>query len=581
MQRNGVPARLTGQHFQASADTVIIGNGIAGLTAAVEARRFAPNKQIIMITEQCHPTINTPALKQFAVGKIERGQLLAYPIGTEQAMGIQVLQARVDAIDGYERFVRFAGGHGRVYYDSLLLATGTKAAGLGSQVPGRQFDGVLVLHRLKDYLDLRRRLKEVREVLVIGGGIHAVESVMSMLQAGKRVSWLLRGKTCISHIFNQAASDLLLAYVEQAGARVYLETEVAGIVGSIGAVAGVVTNQNQLLSCQLVLVCTGTKPATTLAEHCNLPLIHEPGRGILVDDELRTSVPSIYAAGDVAALKNPQTGVHHARAQWYAAVVQGHTVAATMTGQPVSSLHAALGVSWHAARLGVLSLLSVGSPQGGIEKTTVLSDSSRGGYRMLAIAGDRLSGYLSLGPTQPAGLAIKRLIDEGLSIRGALEPLLKGTFDGHEYFPPTRSSSDYPVATRGSSTVKPERATPPVRISEPEQPVTAAERPLSIVAPAPAARPRHNTEPLTFPARSREERIARKTAQAGPIREPIPLATGMFPATAGASRGENEDASRDEPATVSPLFTALPASRRSIRSRSLWSYDQHRDQLPG
>ncbi|MDQ6659438.1 MAG: FAD-binding protein, partial [Chloroflexota bacterium] len=70
------------------ADIVIIGNGIAGLTAAVEARRLAPHKHVAIVTEQYHPTINTPALKQFAIGKIKREQLLAYPQGTEQAKGI-------------------------------------------------------------------------------------------------------------------------------------------------------------------------------------------------------------------------------------------------------------------------------------------------------------------------------------------------------------------------------------------------------------------------------------------------------------------------------------------------------------
>src|SRR2546430_8259798 len=66
------------QYKAESADIVIVGNGIAGLTAAVEARRLAPDVHIAIITEQCHPTINTPALKQFAIGKLTQEQLLAY-----------------------------------------------------------------------------------------------------------------------------------------------------------------------------------------------------------------------------------------------------------------------------------------------------------------------------------------------------------------------------------------------------------------------------------------------------------------------------------------------------------------------
>lgn len=73
-----VPYQAKSPHLD-GADIVIIGNGIAGLTAAVEARRLAPDKRIVIITEQIHPTINTPALKQFAIGKLTREQLLAYP----------------------------------------------------------------------------------------------------------------------------------------------------------------------------------------------------------------------------------------------------------------------------------------------------------------------------------------------------------------------------------------------------------------------------------------------------------------------------------------------------------------------
>src|SRR5437588_12923835 len=103
MYNNAVAARTTGQH---SADIVILGNGIAGLTAAVEARRFAPTKRIVIVSEQSHPTINTPALKQFAIGKLEREQLLAYPVGTERAWHMQVLHGHVEEISARGKYVR-------------------------------------------------------------------------------------------------------------------------------------------------------------------------------------------------------------------------------------------------------------------------------------------------------------------------------------------------------------------------------------------------------------------------------------------------------------------------------------------
>ena len=81
-----------------SADIVIVGNGIAGITAALEARRLAPELRIVIITEQSHPTINAPILKQFAAGKLTREQLLVYPAGTEPAQRIHVINAHVESI---------------------------------------------------------------------------------------------------------------------------------------------------------------------------------------------------------------------------------------------------------------------------------------------------------------------------------------------------------------------------------------------------------------------------------------------------------------------------------------------------
>src|SRR2546421_4255772 len=426
-----------------SADIVIVGNGIAGLTAAVDARRLAPDKRIIMITEQSHPTINTPALKQFAIGKLNREQLLAYPAGTERAQLIHVINARVEEINAQGKYVQLRGGRGFGYGD-LLIATGSAPTGLPANLPGRDFDGVLSLHRLNDYLDLRRRLSEVEEVVVIGGGAHAIETVMGMLYLGIRVHWLIRSATFLPRMLDQPASSMVLEAIQRAGAMVYTETEAVGIVGRVGGVAGVVTNQQQLLPCQLGLACTGTAPVTSMARHCDVPMKHK--QGILVDDQLRTNVPHIYAAGDVAAILDPQTGIYTPRAQWYAAVLQGRMAAASMTGAPREE---GFGVPWHATRLGDLLMLTVGNVLQWQDTITTLTDSSRGSYRRICVIDDRLVGYLSLGPAQPDSLAIKRIIDEGLSIRDIKKALLKGTFDARKYFSRQRTNAAQRMVTTG------------------------------------------------------------------------------------------------------------------------------------
>src|SRR6266702_1758812 len=132
------------RNYLDSADILIIGNGIAGLTAALEARTLAPDKRIVVITEQIHPTINTPALKQFATCKLTREQLLAYPAGTEWQERMHVVTAHVEEIHARGKYVTLQGNRG-FGYESLLLATGSVPNWLPAHLPGRHFDGVITL----------------------------------------------------------------------------------------------------------------------------------------------------------------------------------------------------------------------------------------------------------------------------------------------------------------------------------------------------------------------------------------------------------------------------------------------------
>jgi len=240
----------------------------------------------------------------------------------------------------------------------------------------------------------------------------------------------------MGRMLDQVASEMVLNRVRRAGAIIHTETEIKGIVGRVGVVASVITNDSQLIPCQLVLTCTGTRSEMTLAQQCSIPMQYKSG--ILVDNKQRSSVRDIYAAGDVAALHNPQTGTYETRALWYAAVAQGRIAGAMMVGHDELA-HQPLGVPWHATQLGELSMLTVGAPLDEDNQVMILTDTSQGGYRRLAIVDDRLVGYLSVGTAQPDSLAIKHIIDEGLSIRDMLNALLKGNVDAREYLSQQKS----------------------------------------------------------------------------------------------------------------------------------------------
>src|SRR5205085_9593178 len=150
---------------------------------------------------------------------------------------------------------------------------------------------------------------------------------------------------------------------------------------------------------------------------------------------------------------------------WYDSVLQGRMAAAMMTGHhevgagkpgglsPLAGIlsggQVTLGVPWHATQLGELCMLSVGHLQDQAENAMIFTDSSKRNYRRLTVMGDRLVSYLSLGSTQPDSLAIKHIIDEGLSIRDITKNLLKGDFDARKYFSQQQSRAARDMVTSG------------------------------------------------------------------------------------------------------------------------------------
>ena len=343
---------------------------------------------------------------------------------------------RASKLDTVARQVQLSDGQ-KIKYGRLLLATGAHPAGLPASCPGRDFDGVLSLHRLEDYLDLRRRLLEATSVVVIGGGYHAAETAILLRHWKVRVTWLIRGESFLSQMIDEVAGQMLLRHIQRLGVDVRLETEVAGIVGRIGSVAGVVTKDEDFIPCQIVAVCTGTAPATELAEGTGVSLSTK--HGLKVNERLQTAVPDVFAAGDVAAILNPQTGRHAPRAQWYSAFQQGRLAAAALTGASIPSGAEAgvLGCFWHATQLGEMCVLAAGAPmlsELDHRDNEVLSRGSARFYRRLVVRDNRLIGYLALGERQPGGQAIKRLIDERINIQEIARLLLTEDFDVRSFF---------------------------------------------------------------------------------------------------------------------------------------------------
>jgi NADPH-dependent 2,4-dienoyl-CoA reductase/sulfur reductase-like enzyme len=304
---------------------VIVGNGIAGVTAAETVRQEQPSAEITIIAETPTPACHRPTLKDYLAGRISEETLFARRPSFYADKGLRFLADRVVDIDVTQRQLML---HRRqsVGYDRLLLATGARARCL--TCPGSDLAGVLTLRSVTDYQVALRFLEIARRVVVYGGGPLALETVETLCQRGMRVTHLLRRRQLWPDILDKTASELVLHQEQEAGVEVRIEDEIKEIVGKQGRVMGIITHSGARIPCDLLITAIGSEPAIEYIKAGHIAC----ERGITVDHTMRTSAADVYAAGDVAETLDPLAGDMRILGQWYPSMQQGRAAAYSMMG---------------------------------------------------------------------------------------------------------------------------------------------------------------------------------------------------------------------------------------------------------
>src|SRR6266480_3248277 len=236
---------------------VVVGNGIAGITAVETLRAEDDSADIAVIADNPLPVYNRPMLKDFLTGKVSEDKLWMRPKSFYQDQQVHFFSGRLIDIEVDQHNVHLQNGQ-HVGYHRLLLATGARARHLSC--PGANLIGVTTLRTVADYQKVLNYLGYVRRVVVIGGGPLAVESVEVLHQRGYQVTHLLRHNTLWSEMLDKAASDLVLQQEWQDGVDVRTEEDIAEIVGRDGHVTGVKTTKGAHIPCEMVVVAIGIEP---------------------------------------------------------------------------------------------------------------------------------------------------------------------------------------------------------------------------------------------------------------------------------------------------------------------------------
>lgn len=372
---------------------VVIGQGAAGASAAMELRRLNRQAPVTLISAENRGFYSRIDLPDIVAGKYPPQEALLRSEEQFRQQGVTCLTGQtVVRLLPRERRVKLACGRS-LSYGKLLLALG--ASPLLPPLPGIGARGVCHLWTLEQAETVLSLTADAQSAVVIGAGLIGLKTALALAGRGMQTTLLERSATVMPQQLDAAGGKIIETALRQEGIDVITEAVVEALESDHGRVSGVRVNGRRI-ACQLAVVAAGVRPNTALARAAGLAV----QSGIVVDRYLRSSQPDIYAAGDVAEVPG-LSGTASVSATWPAAVEQGEIAARNMAGEAMAYPGY---LAMNSVELAGIALASAGDIAGGDGDEIDVERTASGGYRRLVFSNGRLKGFLLLGDIRQAGI---------------------------------------------------------------------------------------------------------------------------------------------------------------------------------
>jgi nitrite reductase (NADH) large subunit len=394
---------------------VVVGNGIAGVTAAQSIVRADPAAEVHIFGGEPYPYYQRPRLWKFLANEVEQQSLYFRSPDWYATKGIQVhLGARVTALDPAEHRLTLADG-GNIHYDRLLLATGAQP--FVPPFAGTDKDGVFTLRTLDDARAMKAYAADIRSVVVIGCGLLGLETARALLSLGLDVRMLESERRLLPRQLDGEGAQVLQARLEAIGLHFLTEAQTETILGN-ERVTGVRLRDGRVVEGEMVLISTGIRSRVVLAREAGL----EVNRGLIVDEQLRTSATDVYAAGDVAEFEGIVYGIIPA------AIEQAQVAAANMVSEGSATYSGTVPAT--TLKIVGIDLTSLGDATATGDEFDILrqTDPAAGVYRRLTLRDGKIIGAILLGDTQSVR-PLKQLIATGRDVSAYSDRLLDENLD--------------------------------------------------------------------------------------------------------------------------------------------------------
>jgi len=374
---------------------LIIGNGAAGNSAAENIRRFDAQGDILMFSKEKHFFYYTPGLPDYLGGQKQIKEIIIHDEKWYAKNKIDLhLDEKIGEIDPPKKTVISAKGV-RYAYDKLLLACGSNS--FLPPIPGSSTAGVFTLRRLDDAANIIQAAKEARQGVIIGGGLLGLETGNALRKRGLKVAVVEFFPRLLPRQMDITGAQILYEKMAEMGFQFYLGAKTQAIENSTSGL-WVVLESGEKIPAQMVIISAGVRPEVSLGKKLNLAL----NRGIIVNEKLITSLPDIYAAGDIAEYNGQVYGI------WPAAMEQGKIAGLNMAGQRAIYQGTLPANTLKVAGIDLLSAGEIDAP-GNMESIIYKNEQAKI-YRKLVVKDDILIGAILLGDIR-GGKEIQKAIE--------------------------------------------------------------------------------------------------------------------------------------------------------------------------
>jgi len=374
---------------------VIIGTSAAGIGTAYRLRMLDAAARIICISDEAETPYNKCFIVEYLSGERELSQVLTLTPESAQQKNIEcMLATRIIALHVEQKYIESASGE-HIPYDALFLGMGCSP--IVPDIDGiHGIAGVFTFYNVHDVHALHAYIKKqnVKKAIVIGAGLTGLEAADGLAKKGLEVIIIERASHVLPNQVDYDGAQIIHNHIQQSGISLHVQTSVVRIAQKEGAFCGVELADGTLLDADMLICAVGARPNSALAQKAGI--VMQDGY-VRVDEHMQTSVPALYAGGDIALMKDQITGELVPSCTWPDAMQQGMVAAYNMVGQ--QKLYAGSVVTVSSSFFGIKCAISGDVKSRHAADHRVEIKSGDGWYHLFVYKQNQLRGFMLIGNT--------------------------------------------------------------------------------------------------------------------------------------------------------------------------------------